>query len=43
MAEYISMFEAFQQTEYSEEKYDDLCKMAWDLPFGNTNIPQKIA
>ena len=31
MAEYISMFEVFQQTEYSEEKYDDLCKMAWDI------------
>ena len=31
MAKYISMFEAFQQTEYSEEKYDDLCKMAWDI------------
>ncbi|MCI9625376.1 MAG: hypothetical protein HFI90_01190 [Clostridia bacterium] len=31
MTEYISILDDFKQTEYSEERYDDLCKMAWDI------------
>lgn len=31
ITEYISLFENFSQKEYSEEKYDELCKSAWDI------------
>lgn len=31
ITKYISMLDTFKQVDYAEEKYDDLCRMAWDI------------